>query len=78
MLLFVGLIRFRKGGIEVARIKYFIVQRIGSTVFLSRVAIIAALGSTLSLETLIGLGLFLKLGAAPLHGWFVRVIGDIS
>jgi NADH:ubiquinone oxidoreductase subunit 2 (subunit N) len=77
ILLFVALLRFRKSGLEVVRIKYFIVQRIGSTLFLRSVGIATFIGVREALIRLIRLALFLKLGVAPFHGWFIRVISDI-
>lgn len=48
-------------------LKYFLVQRIGSILFLTRVLMLE--GATYSVfPVLLTLSILLKLGAAPLHG----------
>jgi NADH-quinone oxidoreductase subunit N len=78
MLLFVALLSIAKANLEIEGIKYFIVQRIGSRVFLVRVVLGRLYVSHRFLERLIGLSLVLKLGIAPAHSWFIRVIRGLS
>ena len=54
---------------------YFIVQRVGSIIILSR-AIVAESKITVSLFVLIGL--LVKMGAAPFHFWLPRVLTQLS
>lgn len=60
-----------------ARIKYFIVQSIGSSVFLWAVGLETAGFGRIS-EAVIGGALRLKLGIAPFQRWFVRVLSTIG
>lgn len=66
------LLRLEKGpyGGEV-RIKYFLVQAWGSAVFLSGFLVVQFSGVGI---VLISLALLIKLGAAPLHLWFIRIL----
>lgn len=58
-------------------LKYFLVQRIGSILFLTRVLMLE--GATYSVfPALLTLSMLLKLGVAPLHGWFISLIGAVS
>lgn len=68
MLIFMAAIGVAKVNLEIERIKYFIVQRIGSSVFLTRVVFGSIQNSPVFLSVLMGLRLSLKLGIAPLHG----------
>lgn len=67
MLIFVACIRSAKINLEIERIKYFIVQRIRSSIFLARVMLGGLQVSHEILERLMGFSLVLKLGVAPLH-----------
>ena len=78
MLIFVAAIRGAKVRLETVSIKYFIIQRIGSRVFLSGVVLGALQASHSLLSIFVGFSLILKLGVAPLHGWFVRVLSQLS
>lgn len=58
-------------------LKYFIIQRLGSALLLTRLIIISQapiwlVGLTLTI------GVILKLAAAPLHGWLVSLAQDLS
>ena len=54
--------------------KYFVIQRVGSAMFLISLLSISLREGPLSAS--LGLiSLLLKLGAAPLHRWFIRLIG---
>lgn len=69
------LLRFRRGKLdrEVA-IKYFLTQAWASAMFL-----LGLLGLQLSLTSeLVEVAMLLKLGAAPLHLWFIRVLRKTS
>lgn len=76
--MFIAAISRAKDNLELERIKYFIVQRIGSRVFLARIVLGRIHVSQELLESLMGLRLSLKLGLAPLHGWFIRVLRGIN
>jgi NADH-quinone oxidoreductase subunit N len=76
--MFVAAIRGVKANLETVRIKYFIIQRIGSSVFLSGVVLGALQVTHNLLRVFIGIRLVLKLGVAPLHGWFIRVLSQLS
>lgn len=74
LLRFIPLIASRKSMQETeSSVKYFFAQGIGSVIMLIGVFI-----NLSSAGYLILVGLLLKLGAAPLHTWFPRVISGIS
>jgi len=77
MLMFVAGMAAIKSNLEAASIKYFIVQSIGSRVFLGSISLRALQSSNGFLILIMGLRLVLKLGLAPLHGWFVSVTRKI-
>lgn len=67
MLIFLGIIRLTKMGIEVARIKYFIIQRIGSSLLLRGIRLSLVQSSRLLITGVMATRLLLKMGMAPLH-----------
>ena len=72
IVVFLPLISASTGGFQIEnRIKYYLIQRIGSLWFLFRL-IIFQKGIIISL--LIFLTMLLKLGLAPFHLWFFRII----
>lgn len=76
MLTFLALIRLLEGRTPRARIKYFIIQRIGSSIFLWAVGLErAGLGGTR--EVVAGRALRLKLGIAPFQRWFINVLSSL-
>jgi NADH:ubiquinone oxidoreductase subunit 2 (subunit N) len=68
MLAFLALVRFNLNNHLSAPIKYFMVQRIGSSVFLLGFRLISLTSMSIRIQSMGRLGLFLKLGAAPFHG----------
>jgi len=58
-------------------LKYFIIQRLGSITYLRRALILSA-APYLLFSILITVSILLKLGAAPLHGWFIRLLKSVS
>ena len=59
-------------------LKYFLVQRLGSSVFLLGLILGGHRGLTMTREAIVSLRLFLKLGVAPFHGWFIRFIRELD
>ena len=57
-------------------IKYFLIQRWASIIFLSR--ILFSVNLTQNLENIAIFSIFIKLGLAPFHGWFVSIINTCS
>ena len=78
ILIFVAVIRRAKINLETERIKYFIVQRVGSSVFLISLVLRTLEIFPVILSRLMGFSLSLKLGVAPFHGWFVNVLRKLS
>ena len=75
MLRFLPLISL-EGGLAIENsIKYFLIQRIASIVFLSFTLLNLFRDSPL-VKTIILLSIILKLGVAPLHGWFISLIRE--
>jgi hypothetical protein len=67
MLIFIARMASSKQGLESIRMKYFIVQRIGSSTFLGAVRLFTINRSSSFLIFAVRLSLVLKLGLAPLH-----------
>ena len=78
ILLFIAVINLGEGRGAGARIKYFIIQGVGSSALLWTLGLRAIGGSGLAREGLIALALSLKLGVAPFQGWFIRVLSMLS
>ena len=57
--------------------KYFLIQRIGSIIFILS-ALILSFNYMTIIELLIVISLLIKLGAAPFHGWFVSLAKTIN
>lgn len=77
ILIFVAILRNVKANLEIERIKYFIIQSIGSSIFLIRIILGGMHFSLIILERFIRISLILKLGIAPLHSWFVNVTRNL-
>lgn len=60
-----------------AIIKYFIVQRVASTIFLFRV-IYMLIGVNIINEIIITIAILVKLGSAPFHNWVLIIIETIN
>lgn len=58
-------------------IKYFIIQRVASTILLFRVVIIL-IGVNIINEIIICIAILIKLGAAPFHNWVIIIIEIIN
>lgn len=59
------------------RVKYFLIQALGSLVILLAGLGIVRVGSYMVGKILI-LGLFMKIGAFPFHAWFLRVSREVG
>lgn len=75
ILAFLALIIFSGQRENRVAVKYFIAQAVGSRLFFLGVLLIER--SEASRLALV-LALTLKLGAAPLHFWFIEVMGEIG
>jgi NADH-ubiquinone oxidoreductase chain 2 len=58
-------------------LKYFLIQSVGSILFLVRALLLEGSAHLVS-SALISVSIFLKLGAAPLHGWFISLMRTVS
>jgi len=68
ILRFLALVGINSRNFHSSALKYFIVQRIGSSILLIGVSLRALREGIALFQRVLGGGLFLKLGAAPLHG----------
>ena len=74
MFAFLGcLISSEQNRSEALRLKYFLVQALGSSIFLGSVMLSCSFSVNI-FSLLIFFSLLLKLGGAPIHGWFVDII----
>jgi len=72
MLMFLPLMSSESGLALENTIKYFLVQSWASIIFLGGGVLVGVLGSYSPL--IMCMGLILKLGAAPFHGWFISIL----
>ena len=78
MLAFLALVGLSKERAQSSALKYFMIQRVGSRAFLLGLRLSLFSGLSEHIASLIGIGLFLKLGASPFHGWFINFIGGVD
>lgn len=77
LLSFIPLIQNRKNSRSESIIKYFIIQRVASTMFLLRV-VIMLIGVNIINEMLITIAIVIKIGLAPFHNWVISIIEGIE
>lgn len=78
ILIFLGILGLIKDNSSDVRLKYFIVQRVGSVLFLVLLVIMMGQVSGLKVSLGVELAALVKIGAGPFHSWLVRVISKID
>ena len=78
MLIFVAGLRSIKLNLERVAIKYFIAQSVGSRIFLGVLGLSLIRNWSQVIRLSLGTRLLFKLGVAPFHTWFIRVMSSIS